>query len=257
MKTTKEEILREFDLAYYLSPGKAFPITSNDIKHNFLFDLESGYTAVAGSKIHVYSKGENWVVVAEVTGFNVKNYNYVVELFYYGNAFKLSALEFNFQRYLSNVHIIELTNNPNLSVNEDSSSFGRFRKGAFKLKIRDTVINIQNIATDLENAKIKVDDFDNPENLISKREMFRYLYIVENQLVSATENEIARFFTDPVDKILTIDEYHYTSHFVDIPPSEQELFNLIADVIVYKSASKWKPKLKSNSNWRNWESGTL
>ena len=44
----------------------------------------------------------------------------------------------------------------------------------------------------------------------------------------------------------------YAVEEIGTKPSDYETFRMIADVLVSRDTTKWKPTLKPNNDWRNW-----
>jgi len=53
---------------------------------------------------------------------------------------------------------------------------------------------------------------------------------------------------------MQIDQWHHAAYYQGDgeKPSEQETYQLIAEVLVSKDITKWKPVLSPNNDWRNW-----
>lgn len=86
----------------------------------------------------------------------------------------------------------------------------------------------------------------------------RYLNETDSLVISATEDEIKKHIPADLPKIMTINEFHFESVYdKDNPPSTQETYQLIAKVLVTKDTTFWKPTMKPNNHWSNWESGNL
>ena len=78
------------------------------------------------------------------------------------------------------------------------------------------------------------------------------------QLLCATETELRRLIPNDLPKIMTINDFHYSSTYdKSNPPSQQETYQLIAKVLTTGDSSHWKPTEKPNNSWKNWESGHL
>jgi len=51
---------------------------------------------------------------------------------------------------------------------------------------------------------------------------------------------------------------HFSSVYADDHhPGQEELYQLIAKILVTKDTTLWKPTLPANNHWSNWESGNL
>ncbi len=77
-------------------------------------------------------------------------------------------------------------------------------------------------------------------------------------MVLATEPEIRSHIPGDIRKIMTIDDFHFSSVYArDHHPNKEEMYQLIAKVLVAKDPAQWNPTLTANNHWSNWESGNL
>jgi len=129
---------------------------------------------------------------------------------------------------------------------------------AKEVKIRDTIINIEQDSKKYEAVGIKLQALDNPDKLIGFGDLVRYLNETLPAVINATEGEIKKHIPGDLPKIITINDFHYTRAYdKDNPPGRQETCQLIAKILVTGDSALWKPTLKANNHWRNWESGNL
>jgi hypothetical protein len=84
------------------------------------------------------------------------------------------------------------------------------------------------------------------------------------EVFNSTEEELRACLPKDLPKLMTLNEWFHTDcakvrGFEDHAQSvrDNETFKLIADVLVSKDTSKFKPTIKPNSDWRNWNSGNL
>ena len=72
------------------------------------------------------------------------------------------------------------------------------------------------------------------------------------------KDDIKTHLPNDLPEILVIDKFHFESVYnKDSFPSKQEIYQLIAKILVTRNPDLWKPKNKPNNHWSNWESGNL
>ncbi|MGO4710530.1 hypothetical protein AB4Y90_15790 [Chryseobacterium sp. 2TAF14] len=261
MNYTEKEILDQLDLAFKGEPSKYYPSARpQDIKYNFFLDLEHGYCETAGNKIHLYSDENKWAIVFEKSGYQNRAGRAEIELDYVGNCIDYIVEKYPERNYISNVSSIvlidsdEYTRIENKNGITDVENFELIGNNIKEIKIRNKFISFNNNYRDYEKVGIKIRDYDNPKKLIAFGDLIRFYNETNPILISATEEEIKKYIPKNLKKIITINDFHYDPNNL---PSEQELYKLIAKILVTKDKSFWKPSLKSNNNWKNWESGNL
>lgn len=264
MKFTETEILEQFDLAFNGTPNEFYPSAGNrDIKYNFFLDLEHGYFQTAGSKIHLYSDAERWAVVFEKSGYQNRGGAAEIELDYVGNCIDYPIDEYAERKYITNASRIILIEPDEFQriENKDGDEMETFEfigRDVEKIKIRDKFVSFDNDFKNYEKLGIKITGDDNPKNLISFGSLIRYWNETNPGLTSATEDDIKKHIPVDLPKILTINEFHFVSAYDKTNlPSNQETYQLIAKILVTGDKTLWKPTLKPNNHWTNWESGNL
>ena len=261
---TEKEILRQLDLAYNNTPGDFYPIGNRDeIKYNFFLELEDGYCVVAGSRIHLYGDSTRWAVVFEKNGYQTRGRCAEIVLDYVGNCVDYPVEIHSGRKYIANdgrVILIDLEE-LNRIENRIGSSMERFEligSTINEVKVRDVFIPFDNDYRNYEKVGIDVREYDNPKKLIGFGSFIRYIHETNPTLLAATELEIKQHIPMDLPKIMSIDKFHYMSRFdSNTLPSKQETYQLIAKVLVSRDTSFWKPMLKPNNHWSNWESGNL
>lgn len=258
-----KDIFKELDFSFRSTPSPHMKIVEpNTILYNFFLDLEPGFDLVAGSYIHLYADRKNWAIVFENCLYNKNSLSANIELRYIGNCIDFVRRTVGKYTYVSNVDIIPII---------DDSSFEKVRNrtgvelelfeliddSANFIKIRDALVSIEKDPLEYKKRNIEFREFENPNNLVSFDQLLRLLADRKEVLTRATEEELSSRLPYGLEKILTIDEFHYASVFEPVVPQDQELFQLIAKVLVKRDASEWNPSLPANSHWSDWESGTL
>lgn len=258
MAIIKEDILQELDICKIGKPSKYYPeCDNNDIRYNFFLDLEHGYCDTASSKIHLYSDEIRWAIIFEKSGYQNRALAAEIELDYVGNCINYN-IEMNSERkYITNSKRINLIDYDEYQKISDEEQFELISNTSNTVNIHGQIIKIEQNKDKYIELGINLRDYDNDKNLISYSDLIRFLNETNPEVIEATEDEIKSLLPNDLPKILTIKDFHFVSYYNDSLPSEQETFNLIADILVSKDISLWKPKLKSNNHWSNWESGHL
>lgn len=262
MTYTKEEILEELDKSFRGEISKNYPQgKSKDIRYNFFLDLENGYCEIASSKIHLYGDHDNWAIIFEMNGYNNRSSSGQIELIYIGNCIDYPIKISSERNYISNMKTIILINPDEFRRIQNGSKLEDFElisPEIKQIKVRGNEVEIEHDIDKYLALGIEFKEEDNPKKLIGFGELIRYISEINPEIIKATENDIRMHIPMNLKKILTIDEFHYTNHYEDKSlPSELETYNLIADVLINQDSNLWKPKLKSNNHWSNWESGSL
>lgn len=263
-KVAEKEILRQLDLAYNHTPNEYYPIGgSEDIKYNFFLDLEDGYCIVAGSRIHLYADSTRWALVFEKSGYQTRGRCAEIVLDYFGNCVDY-PVEISLERkYITNSRRVPLIDQDELDrienrIGNQYETFELIGSKIKQIKIRDVFIPFDNDYRNYEKVGINVREYGNPNKLIDFGSFIRYLNETNPSFIHATEQDIKQHIPMDLPKIMTIDKFHFVSNYDSIKlPSMQETFQLLAKVLVTRDTSCWKPSLKANNHWSNWESGNL
>ncbi|MBK9449870.1 MAG: hypothetical protein IPN95_10815 [Bacteroidetes bacterium] len=127
-----------------------------------------------------------------------------------------------------------------------------------EVKVRDKFVPFDSNYRNYQKLGIEVRDYENPNKLIGFGGLVRYLHETNPALISATDDEIRMHIPKDIPKLITIHEFHFVSAYEKTnPPSQQETYKLLANVLVTRDTTNWKPTQKSNNSWKNWESGNL
>lgn len=260
----EKDILQELDLAFKDKPSSYFPIgKENDIKYNFFPDLEHGYFATANSKIHLYTNSEKWAIVFEKAGYQNRGTSAGIELNYFGNCINYIIEKYPEQSYITNTQIITIIQSSEFKKIENKQGQGieKFElidENTQKIKVRNRNVTFDNNSKNYERLGIQIRDYQNPKRLIAFEAFVRYLSETQPEIISATEEEIRQQIPKNIPKLMTIDKFHFISRYNEtVLPSNQELYKLLAKILTTKDTSQWKPTLKPNNHWSNWESGNL
>ncbi|WP_142688642.1 DUF7003 family protein [Chitinophaga polysaccharea] len=261
---TESIILSHFDSDSDIEQTNYFPVIgSNDIKYHFWLDLEHGYCETASSRIHLYADEARWAVVAEKGGYQNRGNRAEIDLYYFGNCIDYNITTYTDTTYVSNLHHVVLITEEEWDricndEGEDMEQFEMINPAATYVTIRDVQVPIEQEASKYHDLGIHSRIDGNPRNLISYEDLLRYFNDTQPSLISAKETEIRQHIPEDLPKLMTIDHFHFSSVYADDHnPSQEELYQLIAKILVTKDTTLWKPTLPANNHWSNWESGHL
>lgn len=234
---SKEEILQKLDT---LSP------------YTFFLDLEHGYFYTSGSRITLYADKSRWAIVFEKSGYANRGPAGAIELNYYGNCLTNLDRAGKDDQYILNTKWFTLIEPKELE--RISSGFELVLNEIKEVKVRDAYLSIENEVNRMKQKGIDIRKYDNPKRQIDFPALVRYLEEENSTLFRASDKELKTCLPDDLPKIFHIDEWYHISYGItDGPaPSEIETFQMIADVLISRDTSKWKPTLSPNNNWRNW-----
>lgn len=264
MNFTQEEILQELDLSFHGIPSSYYPSGNRgDIKYNFFLDLEHGFCETAGSRIHLYADTLNWAIVFEKSCYQIKGFDSVIELIYVGNCIEYSIDKQPHRNYITNLVIVTLISSEEYEriTNENGGEMELYElisASAKKVNIHNKEILIEHDPFKYDSLGIELRDYDNPNKLIGFTDLLRYINETDPTIISATEDEIKKYFKRDIPKIMTINNFHFKSIYdKSVVPSMQETYQLIAKILFSQDIAFWQPTLEANNHWSNWESGGL
>lgn len=261
MPFTEEEILNQLDLAFKGIPNEYYPIGNiDDIKYNFIFDLEHGYFETASSKIHLYADANRWAIICEKAGYRNREGVAVIELNYFGNCIDYTIDKYPERNYITNVNDIMLISDDEYEriSDTDEESFELVSSLITEINVRDKRIKLEYNLSEYKDLGIIPKSYGNPKNLISFGDLIRYLNETDPSTIAANEKEIKEHIPVELPKIMEINAFHFGSVYDDKNlPSTLEMYKLIAKVLTKQDSSLWRPTLEPNNHWSNWESGNL
>jgi hypothetical protein len=264
MSYTEKEILEELDSNFNEIPSSFYPKgEERDIIYSFFLDLEHGYCYVANSKIHLYADKDRWAIVFEKNGYNTRANRAEIYLHYVGNCINYNVTKHSERNYISNMAVIVLITNIEFAriqnnLGSEMEQFELINPKIKEIEIRGLKIPIEHDSSIYEKHGIKVRDYDNSKKLIGFEDVVRFFAETNPKIIQATEIEIKQYIPNDIPKILTIDQFNHLSVYQEEKiASQHETYQLIAKVLTAKNADFWKPTLKPNNHWSNWESGNL
>lgn len=235
--------------------------------YHFFIDFEHPYFFTAGSRLTLYADKNRWAIVFEKSGYSTGNSCGEINLTYFGNCLRNLESGIPGDEKTSNMKSVILINNKDLEQLEDSNHLELIAKDKNKIKVRDSFLTIEHDASEYASKKIKLQDFNNPESLVDFPSLIRYLDEEHPQIFRATDKELEMSLPSDLPKLMQIDEWHHETYIKDKlmtspteyhyevsgkKPNDYETYKMIAEILVTKDTTKWKPTLKPNNNWRNW-----
>ncbi|WEK35073.1 MAG: hypothetical protein P0Y53_21500 [Candidatus Pseudobacter hemicellulosilyticus] len=263
---TETAILQKIDQAFNGIPAYDYPAgNKEDIKYSFFLDLEHGYCETAGSCIHLYGDGARWAIVQEKCGYMNRGGNAAIQLDYIGNCITYSIEKYPERSYISNsisIALISGAEYERIANSEDAEdgmeTFELISPSVAAIEVHGQTVNMEQDIEKYITLGIHPRDYDNPKRLVGFGDLVRYLSDTRPELVSATEQELRTLLPLDLPKLLMLGKFHYSSAYEkDCPPSLQEMYQLIAKVLVNNDPAHWQPILEPNNHWSNWESGNL
>jgi hypothetical protein len=234
-------------------------LTTNDILNDldtnciyeYFLDLEHGYFYTSGSRINLYGDKRRWAIVFEKSGFGNRSGQAEIVLNYFGNCLVNPTKAGLDEQFISNTNYITLIDDEFERIAE---GFELVSLDAKTINIRGKEIPIEQDFKKYRERGILTQDFDNPNNQIDFPSLVRYLDEDYPELFRATNEELGVFLPLDLPFIMSIDKWFHTriKEYGGPNPSENETFQLIAEILVSGDRAKWKPKIEANNDWRNW-----
>jgi len=162
-------------------------------------------------------------------------------------------------------NIVLIDNDEIQRIEEDTNEL--VSKKIKQVKVRDTLLDIEQDKSVYIKKGIVDTVYDNPENLIDFPSLIRYVDEQHPNLFRATDKELRMCLPADLPKLMQIDEWHHESYtkyknmtspteyhyeVMGKKPSAYETYKMIADILVSRDTTKWNPTLKPNNNWKNW-----
>ncbi len=245
MKFTKWDILNTLDSATHPNPYRNF------------FNPSHPQFYMSASKVHLFADDFNWAIVFEVSGYNSGGYCVETDLIYFGNC--IANIEHYSPLNLEvNTYPIYLITPDELNKFIDDDELV---KSIDSIKVRDQLINTSFTTKDYSDSEINILDFKTDTSRFHVAYFIRLLNLKYEKLFSASREEIYYHLPDNLPHILTLNEWHHETYLnyngvlTGTPPSKQESYNLMADILINKSVKSFISTSKPNTNWRNWDNG--
>lgn len=143
---------------------------------------------------------------------------------------------------------------------EFQDSLGYFRSDATEIQFREEKIPIYRTPSDYHQFGIVKVKFDE----LGVVPYARLLFAMHREKFFASEKEIRTCIPDRLPCILSLDQWHhrdftiYRNRVVGDLPSTYETYPMLAEVLVFRNTSLYKPTLPPNTGWEHWpQSGSL
>lgn len=242
---TKEEILSNLDS---LHPYKSIPA----------FDLETQTFVVA--RAHLYADHERWAIVLEEVKPGPGG---DITLYSFGNCLINQERGGLYGQYLSNISFYRLISEPEFKRIVTGKYHSLISKKVSTVKVGDQFVSMEHDLNTYKKKKIPVIDYLNPKMHIDYMAMLRLFEQEHSDLLSASEEELKGLLPFNLPKLMKIDRFHFKDFYLLLTikedvneehgdkPSSYETFQQMAEVLVTKDQSKWKPTLIANNHWRD------
>lgn len=209
--------------------------------------LDNGYVYLGDTRMSAYRDNERWALVIEVLGYNLRTgwhdgLNSCVHCF--GNCLQQQP---------------GITDDSFLSVTADGLEGPTFEDGcswcirdeATSIRIRGMTVPLRLSSEQLKEKEIELVE----EPQLTGAELLRSLLPEHRQQLFATEEELLIWVPPDLPLLLRLDEWYHPDLADGEMPSDNEAFQLIAEVLVAGDASRYRPRTEPNTHWKNWPEG--
>jgi len=211
--------------------------------------LDNGYVYLADVRLGAYRTERYWALIIEVLGSNFRASGVFDYIDRFGNCFLQRPIPPDEDM----LPVINDASNYTIFPDEDHWDIHQ-EKGL--LRVRSESVPYDVTPAKLLEQGIGEQTWDS--GVVTVTELVRSLVPEHHALLLATEEELNRLLPPDLTLILRLDEWHHPDLVEGELPSENEAFQMIADVLVSGDPACYKPTLPPNTHWSNWlESGTL
>jgi hypothetical protein len=226
--------------------------------YRFFIDLEHGYFEGATTYLHLFADKDRWAMVFETAGYGNRAMAVLLDLYHYGNCLRGLPRAGRDGIYECNLHSVELIDFDELKRIEQDFESISLSAGTVRVRAEDVVVPSD--PRTYEAAGIDVGD-----GCVPVAGLVRLLATTTPRPFHATEAELRTHVPADLPRILTIDEWHhryyangYDGKLMGERPSSYETYPLLAEVLVSRDPTRWRPRLPANTHWSNWpEAGGL
>lgn len=233
--------------------------------YHFFIDLEHPYFFTAGSRLTLYADEKRWAIVFEKSGYDNRGSRAEIELIYFGNCLTNLQAQGDAEGITSNMQMVTLIDNDEIERIQEGN-FELVGKNIRQVKVRDTLLDIENNKAVYQKKGITDAAYED-KTLVDIPSMIRMLDEQHPSLFRATGEELRKCLPPDLPRLMQIDEWHHERYskyktmtspddwhygVLGKKPSEYETYRMIADILVSRDITKWKPTLKPTNNWRNW-----
>jgi hypothetical protein len=232
----------------------------------FFMDLEHGYFYTANSRLTLYADDSRWAIVFEKNGYANRATTIMLELNFYGNCLQNLERAGADGRYSHNAKFLDLVAGDALDA--ISSDFEQVSLAATSVKLRDRLVEIPSSkARYVTWVPDILEDDAGGRARPTFADLARFLAFEYADLCRATDTEKRACLPADVPEIMTVDQWHHRHYYyfagseaevMGDPPSIYETFPLLAEVLVTRDPSRFRPTLPPTNHWSNWpEAGSL
>lgn len=235
--------------------------------YHFFIDFEHPYFYTAGSRLTLFADENRWAIVFEKSGYSTGNNCGEIELTYFGNCLRNLQSGIDGDTTTSNMKSVILINDTDMAEIGAGEFMGLVAKEKNQIKVRGTMLNIEQYSSKYIDKGISPRNYDNPKNLLDFYSLIRYLDEENPVIFKATDKELRMCLPEDLPHLMQIDKWHHKAYkkykkmtspteyeyaVMGKKPSEYETYKMIADVLVTRDVTRWTPTLTPNNNWRNW-----
>ncbi len=226
----------------------------------FFMDLQHGYFYTANSRLTLYADEYRWAIVFEKNGYANRALEIQLELNFFGNCLgNLDRAGSNGQ-FISNAKLIRLV--PEGDLRKIETGFEQVSHNAASVLVRGQPVPVP--LTKEGYAKWVPDIHEGAPSRPDFKDLARYLAFEYADLCRATDAEKRQCLPADLPALMTVDAWHHRHYAGDYgvvmgePPSSYETFPLLAEALVTRDPSRYRPTLAPNNHWSNWpEAGSL
>lgn len=211
--------------------------------------LDNGYVYLVDVRLSAYRTERYWALIIEVLGCDYRAGGVFNTPYCYGNCF----VQTPGRAAKGEIAILDASFYESALEDED---FWDIQSETGTIKVRNSLVTYDVSPEALQQRGIGKSQIDGPK--ITIVELMRTLVPEHHTLLLATEEELNQVLEVEVPLILRLDEWHHPDLVEGERPSQNEAFQMIANILVSGDPTLYKPTLPPNTHWKNWlESGTL
>jgi hypothetical protein len=249
---TAENILRFLDNCQVISP------------YYFFMDLEHVYFNTANSRLTLYADDTRWAIVFEKSGHSNRGGRIELELNFFGNCLHNLDRGGAGDRYPCNMKLVSLIDDDDLE--DITADFEEIALAAGAVKVLDRLVAIP---TTLEGYAKWVPDIHDDTGFLDRptyADLIRFLAYEYADLCRATDAEKRLCIPADLPEIMTVDAWHHRHYYQSSgagesngeAPSSYETFPMLAEILVTRDPTRFRPTLAPTNHWSNWpEAGSL
>ncbi|RYZ88145.1 MAG: hypothetical protein EOP04_10015 [Proteobacteria bacterium] len=235
--------------------------------YNTLPMFDHPYVYTSGSRVTLFADETRWAIVFEKAGYGE---GATIETTTFGNCLVNQSKQGSDGQFLSNTSffsLVPIKEFEKIQYGPKSEMSGLVSPLAKSILVRNCLLPIEHGKESYRKRGIRFRNFDNAKGLIDFPALIRYLNDENPEVFYAREEELKSLLPSDLPKLFVINEWHHKPYFelqewlggTDVKsvfhgdkPSSYETYPMMAEIIVTKDTTRWKPTLKPNTNWRNW-----